>query len=119
MLMAPNAAAICSTLRLCRVLSSCMAVLLGAENDLTVTALRGLFSATQVIAFGGFFSPPPCGEGSGGGVERCGTLAPQSPDAPPRPSPPRREGEEAPYVIAPPNRSLPWLPVFVTSPSRS
>src|ERR1700730_17000540 len=40
-------------------------------------------------------SPPPCGEGSGGGVARGGTALPQTPDPPPHPSPTRGEGVAA------------------------
>ena len=36
-----------------------------------------------------FFSPPPCGEGSGVGVVRGGTALPVPPDPPPQPSPRR------------------------------
>src|SRR5258708_625659 len=39
------------------------------------------------------FSPPPCGEGSGMGVDEWGTLSATLPDPPPRPSPARGEGE--------------------------
>ncbi len=53
-----------------------------------------------------FFSPPPCGEGPGVGVEPSGTLASTGLDPPPQPSPTRGEGEEAgpPYAIASPGR---------------
>src|SRR5215468_3944689 len=37
----------------------------------------------------GFCSPPPCGEGSGVGVEPRGTFLPHAPARPPRPSPSR------------------------------
>jgi hypothetical protein len=37
-------------------------------------------------------SPPPCGEGSGAGVGRCGTSMPHGTTPPPHPSPTRREG---------------------------
>src|SRR6266849_8976959 len=40
-------------------------------------------------------SPPPCGEGSGVGVEDWGTAGPQLPDPPPQPSPTRGEGVAA------------------------
>jgi tripartite-type tricarboxylate transporter receptor subunit TctC len=47
-----------------------------------------------------FFSPPPCGEGSGVGVGRCGAFVAAPRDPPPRPSPTRGEGAEAPCVVA-------------------
>jgi len=37
-------------------------------------------------------SPPPCGEGSGVGVDECCTAVPLPPDPPPQPSPTRGEG---------------------------
>src|SRR5258708_5798126 len=47
--------------------------------------------ARRVIAFDAapFFSPPPCGEGSGVGVLEWGTCFATFPDPPPRPSPSR------------------------------
>src|SRR5262245_49499515 len=39
-------------------------------------------------------SPPPCGEGSGVGVDDLGTSVPKLADPPPRPSPTRGEGDE-------------------------
>ena len=46
-----------------------------------------------------FFSPPPCGEGSGVGVVEWDTYVPKPPDPPPRPSPTRGEGEVAPFSL--------------------
>src|SRR5262249_57981343 len=37
-------------------------------------------------------SPPPCGEGSGVGVEPSGTSVPKAPDPPPPPPPPKGGG---------------------------
>src|SRR5579862_1935689 len=41
------------------------------------------------------FSPPPCGEGSGVGIARCGTTSTTLHDPPPQPSPARGEGDDA------------------------
>src|SRR5262245_5475370 len=53
-------------------------------------------------------SPPPCGEGSGVGVDDLGTAVPNLPDPPPHPSPTRGEGGEAamPHALL----SLPAAP---------
>src|SRR5258708_4495301 len=55
---------------------------------------KGLPSVTtwQVMGRGHVFSPPPCGEGSGVGAVRWGTLVPSPPDPPPRPPPPQGGG---------------------------
>jgi hypothetical protein len=39
-------------------------------------------------------SPPPCGEGLGVGVVRCGTIRASLQDPPPQPSPTRGEGAD-------------------------
>ena len=68
------------------------------------------------------FSPPPCGEGPGVGVGRCGTSAPKLPDPPPRPSPTRGEGDSgvAAYSISLIYRDAlkphPGLPAVMSDP---